>query len=210
MRILKLTSAAEKELLRARHDHDVGAERVAARIVGDIRRRGDSALFEWTKKLDGIDLRSEGVWISRREIASAAAQVDADFLRAVKHAAHNVRRVAEKQLPRPWTLEAQPGVTIGQVVRPIETIGCYIPGGRHALISTLVMTAVPATGLPPAACSTVSDLISPGSPSPLTAFAATSGCRAPRHAAVARTSKNCVEARRVMHSLSWSDRFGKF
>src|ERR1700736_3439138 len=105
MRILKLTSAAEKELLRARQDQDVAAERVAARIVGDIRRRGDSALFEWTKKLDGIDLRSEGAWISRREIASAAAQVDADLLRAVKHAAHNVRRVAEKQLPRPWTLD---------------------------------------------------------------------------------------------------------
>jgi histidinol dehydrogenase len=145
MRILKLTSAAEKELLRARQDQDVAAERVAARIVGDIRRRGDSALFEWTKKLDGIELRSEGAWISRREIASAAAQVDADLLRAVKHAAHNARRVAEKQLPRPWTLEVEPGVSIGQVVRPIETVGCYIPGGWNALISTLVMTAVPAT-----------------------------------------------------------------
>ena len=145
MRILKLTSAVEKELLRARHDHNVAEERVAARIVGDLRRRGDSALFEWTKKLDGIDLRREGVWISRGEIASAAAQVDADFLRAVKHAAYNVRRVAEKQLPRPWTLEVEPGASIGQVVRPVETIGCYIPGGRNALISTLVMTAVPAT-----------------------------------------------------------------
>jgi histidinol dehydrogenase len=145
MRILKLTSAVEKQLLRARHNHDVEAERVAVRIVGDVRRRGDLALFAWTKKLDGIDLRSEGVWISRREIDSASADVNADFLRAVKHAAHNVRRVAEKQLPRRWTLEVERGVTIGQVVRPIETIGCYIPGGRNALISTLVMTAVPAT-----------------------------------------------------------------
>jgi histidinol dehydrogenase len=145
MRILKLTSAVEKQLLRARHDHDVAAERVAARIVGDIRRRGDSALFAWTKKLDGIDLRDDGVWVSRPEMDSAAAYVNADFLRAVKHAVRNVRRVAEKQLPRPWTLEVEPGVSIGQVVRPIETIGCYIPGGRNALISTLVMSAVPAT-----------------------------------------------------------------
>jgi len=145
MHILKLTSAVEKQLLRTRHHHDVKAERVAVRIVGDVRRRGDSALFAWTKKLDGIDLRSEGVWISRREIASAAAHVNADFLQGVKHAARNMRRVAEKQLPWPWTLEVEPGVTIGQVVRPIETIGCYIPGGRNALISTLVMTAVPAT-----------------------------------------------------------------
>lgn len=144
MRILKLTSGVEKQLLRSRQNRDTTAERVAARIVDDVRRRGDLALYAWTKKLDGIDLRREGVWISRREIAAATSRVSADFLCAVKHAARNVRRVAEKQLPRAWTIEVEPGVTIGQVVRPIETIGCYIPGGRHALISTLVMTAAPA------------------------------------------------------------------
>ena len=144
MRILRLTTAVEKQLLRARQNGDTQAERVAARIVGDVRRRGDTALFAWTRKLDEIDLRTEGVWISRREIASAAAEVSREFRQAVKHAARNVLRVAEKQLPRPWTLEVEPGVTIRQVVRPIETIGCYIPGGRHALVSTLVMTAAPA------------------------------------------------------------------
>jgi histidinol dehydrogenase len=144
MRILKLTPAVEKRLLRARQHHDVQAGRIAARIVGDVRRRGDSALFNWTKKLDGIQLADEGVWIGRREINEAAARVGNDFLRAVEHAAKNVRRVAEKQLPRPWTMEVEPGVSIGQVVRPIETIGCYIPGGRHALVSTMVMTVIPA------------------------------------------------------------------
>jgi len=144
MRVLKLTSAVEKQLLRARQQRDVQGERVAARIVADVRRRGDSALFAWTKKLDGTNLADEGVWISRKEINGAAARVGRDFLRAVGHAAKNVRQVAEKQLPRPWTMEVEPGVSIGQVVRPIETIGCYIPGGRHALVSTLVMTAVPA------------------------------------------------------------------
>lgn len=144
MRIVKLTAAVEKQLLRARQQRDVPGERVAAGIVADVRRRGDSALFAWTKKLDGIDLADEGVWISRREIHDAAARVRTDFLQAVGHAAKNVRQVAEKQLPRPWTMEVEPGVSIGQVVRPIETVGCYIPGGRHALVSTLVMTAVPA------------------------------------------------------------------
>ena len=106
---------------------------------------GNSALFAWTKKLDRVDLAEKGVWITRGEIAEATAGVGADFLQAVKHAVRNVKCVAEKQLPRPWTIEVEPGVTIRQVVRPIETIGCYIPGGRHALISTLVMTVVPAT-----------------------------------------------------------------
>ena len=144
MRIVTLTVAVEKQLLRARQMRDVEAERVAARIVGDVRRRGDSALFAWTKKLDGADLRATGLWISHREIRAAAASVSIDFLRAVKHAARNVRRVAEKQLPRPWGMEVEPGVNIGQIVRPIETIGGYIPGGRYALVSTLVITAVPA------------------------------------------------------------------
>jgi histidinol dehydrogenase len=144
MRIVKLTPALEKQLLRARRHRDLQAERIAARIIGDVRRRGDSAVFAWAKKLDGADLHRDGVWISRREMAAAARSVSGDFVRAVKHASRNVQRVAEKQLPRSWTIEVEPGVNIGQIVRPIETIGCYIPGGRHALVSTLVMTVVPA------------------------------------------------------------------
>jgi histidinol dehydrogenase len=145
MRIVKLTPALEKQLLRARQHRDLEAERIAARIIEDVRRRGDSAVFAWAKKLDRINLRRDGVWISRREMSAAAQSVGEDFVRAVKHASRNVRCVAEKQLPRPWTIEVEHGLNIGQIVRPIETIGCYIPGGRHALVSTLVMTVIPAS-----------------------------------------------------------------
>jgi histidinol dehydrogenase len=144
MRIVKLTAAVERQLLKARQTRDAEALRVAARIVGDVQRRGDAALFAWTKKLDGVDLRRERVWISRREMTAAAKSVSAEFLRAVRHAARNVRRVAERQMPHRWTMEVEPGVSVGQMVRPIETVGCYIPGGRNALVSTLVMTATPA------------------------------------------------------------------
>jgi histidinol dehydrogenase len=144
MRILKLTAAVEKELLRARHERDREAERIAAGIIADVRKRGDAALAAWAKKLDGVDLRRSGVWISQREINAASKQVGPDFLRALRHAAGNIRRVAEKQLPRPWALKVEPGVRISQLVRPIEAIGCYIPGGRFALISTLLMAVVPA------------------------------------------------------------------
>ena len=144
MRILKLTATIEKQLLRTRLRHDAQATRVAARIIETVRRKGDAALFTWTKKLDGIDLTREGLWASRREMREARDAVNVNFLRALKHAADNIRRVAEKQLPRPWSLEVEPGVKIAQVVRPIESVGCYIPGGRHALISTLLMTVIPA------------------------------------------------------------------
>jgi histidinol dehydrogenase len=144
MRILKLTTAVEKKLLLARQRRDVEAERIAARIVRDVRRRGDAAMFGWAKKLDGVDARRDGIWISRQEMDAARKGVDANLLRAVEHAARNVRIVAEKQLPQEWTVGVEPGVRIGQIVHPIETIGCYIPGGRFALLSTLVMTVVPA------------------------------------------------------------------
>jgi histidinol dehydrogenase len=144
MRIRKLTGAVEKRLLAARERRDVQAERVAAQIIADVRRRGDAALSDWTKKLDGLGLARHGMWVSQREIEEAQESVSADFLHAVKHAIANVRKVAEKQLPRNWSMEVEPGVSIGQMVRPIETIGCYIPGGKATLLSTLIMTAVPA------------------------------------------------------------------
>jgi histidinol dehydrogenase len=144
MQIRKLTTALENQLLAARTRRDVKAERIAGRIVADVRRRGDAALFAWTKKLDGVDLRPTDVWIKRADIRQAIRKVDPNFIRAVRHAARNVRRVAEMQLPRPWSLQVEPGVNVAQLVRPIESVGCYIPGGRNALISTLVMTAVPA------------------------------------------------------------------
>ncbi len=144
MRIVKLTPAVEKKLLRARQERDAEAERVASEIVADVRKRGDAALFAWAKKLDGIDLRRESLWISESKIRAARRQVTVDFVRAVEHAARNVQCLAERQLPKPWTIEVESGVKISQVVRPIESIGCYIPGGQFSLVSTLIMTVVPA------------------------------------------------------------------
>jgi len=144
MRILKLTRRIEKWLLSRRARRDEKAHSIASEIVADVRKRGDSALFAWTKKLDHLNLARDGVWISRKEIRSAERRVSSEFLTAIKRAAKNVRSVVEKQIPRPWTFETEPGVRISQRVSPIESIGCYIPGGRFSLVSTLVMTAVPA------------------------------------------------------------------
>lgn len=144
MRVLKLTPGVEKKLLAARVSHDQEAQTVAAQIAADVRKRGDSALLAWARKLDGADLSAKNLWISQKEIRSAERNVSPDFLRAIRQAARNIRRVAEKQLPRPWSLEVEPGVRIEQRVLPIESIGCYVPGGQASLVSTLLMTAIPA------------------------------------------------------------------
>jgi len=144
MRILKLTSQLEKRLLARRAQSDEEARCVASEIVSDVRKRGDAALLAWTKKLDHADFGVKNLWISQKEIDSAKRNVSSDFLRAIRQAARNIRRVAEEQLPRSWSLEVQPGVRISQRVVPIESAGCYIPGGGSSLVSTLLMTAVPA------------------------------------------------------------------
>jgi histidinol dehydrogenase len=144
MRILKLTATTEAALMKRREGQDRDAHRAAARIVADVKRRGDAALDDWARKLDGVDVRGKSLWITRAETNAARKKVDREFIRAVEHAASNVGRVAEKQLPQAWSLEVEPGVNVAQVIRPIDSIGCYIPGGRLALFSTMIMTVVPA------------------------------------------------------------------
>jgi len=144
MRILKLTPRTEKWLLARRAQQDGEAQAVAAEIVADVRMRGDAALFEYTKRFDHTDPAEAGVWIAEKEIRAARKRVSAEFLKAIERATENVQRVAEQQLPQPWSIETVPGVKIHQLVRPIDSIGCYIPGGRFSLVSTLLMTVVPA------------------------------------------------------------------
>jgi histidinol dehydrogenase len=144
MRILPLTDATERKLLASRRASGRDAERVAARIVGDVRRRGDAALFAWTKRLDKLAMSSRNVWVSRAEMSAAHKSVSREFLAAIDHAAGNIRAVARRQKPQEWTIEVEPGVRAGQRVRAIESVGCYLPGGRFSLVSTLLMTVIPA------------------------------------------------------------------
>jgi histidinol dehydrogenase len=144
MRILKLTLEVEKELLAAHQVRDVQAERAAKEIVANIRKRGDAALFEYTRKFDNPEFVEGNLRIGEGEMRAARKRVSPEFLRAIRQASRNIRKVAEKQLPKPWSLSVERGVRIRHWVTPIESIGCYVPGGRFALVSTLLMTVIPA------------------------------------------------------------------
>src|SRR5579862_9895222 len=110
MRILPLTSKTQAKILGSRRDSSRSAERVAARIVADVRRRGDAALFSWTKRLDRLALSAKSVWVSPAEIAKATKSASPEFLEAVDHAARNIRAVARNQKPKEWTIQVEPGV----------------------------------------------------------------------------------------------------
>lgn len=144
MRIVKLTDTVASKFLVGRSMHDAAADRIAARILRDVRKNGDAALFRWAQRLDRLHLNRNSLWISRKEIRAARRNLSRELVRAIEHAARNIRRVAEMQRPRSWTITVEPGVRVGQRMTPLETIGCYIPGGRFSLFSTLLMTAIPA------------------------------------------------------------------
>ena len=144
MRILRLTKVVEEKILASRHRSDVAGERVASRIIKDVRRRGDAALFDWTRKFDRESVSAKNVWVSSAELSEATRSVSREFLKAVDHAVRNIRAVARRQKPQAWTIKVEPGVRVGQRVVPIESVGCYLPGGRFSLVSTLLMTAIPA------------------------------------------------------------------
>lgn len=128
-------------LLDRRPGRDVALERRVARIVEDVRRVGDRALLRFARRFDAL---AGEVEVSRREMTAAAARVPREVRTAIRTAARHLSRVSRRQVPQEWTVSPAPGVAITQRVVPLDRVGCYVPGGRHPLPSSLVMSAVPA------------------------------------------------------------------
>jgi histidinol dehydrogenase len=118
-------------------------EPAVRRIVNDVRRNGDRALRRYAARWDGLG-KTEPLRVTEAELREAWQKTGPGLQDAIKRAASNIRRYCEWQKPAEWQREIQPGVSVGQVVRPLESVGCYVPGGRYPLPSTLLMTVVPA------------------------------------------------------------------
>src|SRR5437870_8618409 len=112
------------------------------RIVGDVRRDRDRALRRYAQRWDGRD-ENQAAQVDPAEISSAWRQVSSEFRSALRRAAANVRQFAAWQKPKTW-IRTQNGISVGQIIRPLTSVGCYVPGGRYPLPSTLLMTVIPA------------------------------------------------------------------
>ncbi|PYY17799.1 MAG: histidinol dehydrogenase [Acidobacteria bacterium] len=117
-------------------------EKTVAKIVGDVRKKGDAALLRYSRKFDGV--AGTSFRVSQSEIDGSWRQVSSELRAALETAAENIRRFADWQKPLEWMRDVQSGVRLGQMIRPLESVGCYVPGGRHPLPSTLLMTVIPA------------------------------------------------------------------
>lgn len=119
------------------------AEPVARKIIADVRKGGDKALRKYAEKWDGLG-KGQPLRVTTEEMHAAWEGVSPELRDALKQAANNIRRFCEWQKPAEWMEEQQPGVRVGQVLRPLESVGCYVPGGRYPLPSTMLMTVIPA------------------------------------------------------------------
>jgi histidinol dehydrogenase len=111
--------------------------------VHDVRRNGDRALRRYAVEWDGLE-KSQSLRVPEAELREAWKNISPELKNAIKQAAENIRRYCEWQKPEEWRREIHPGVSVGQLIRPLESIGCYVPGGRYPLPSTVLMTVIPA------------------------------------------------------------------
>lgn len=138
--------AAEEALRMLERRGGVALESVmpaAIRIVKDVRKNGDRALLRYAAQFDGLP-GAESLRVKPTEMAAAWESIDRELRDALSTAAGQIRDFAQRQLPEPWSSSPLPGLTTGQLVRPLGCAGCYVPSGRHPLPSTLLMTAIPA------------------------------------------------------------------
>jgi histidinol dehydrogenase len=143
MRVLT-GKAAERAVakLETRASRLEGVEAAVRRIIHGVRRGGDGALARYATLWDSLP-KGTSLRVSPDEIAQAWRDTPAEIRDALKHAAANIRRFANWQVPRSWRRKISGG-ELGQLVRPLASVGCYVPGGRYPLPSTLLMTAIPA------------------------------------------------------------------
>jgi histidinol dehydrogenase len=113
------------------------------RIVTDVRKHGDRALLRYAAEFDGLADPSN-LRVAPEEMAAAWKAISPSMQRALSTAAGQIRKFARKQLPASWSASPITGLTTGQLVRPLGSVGCYVPSGRHPLPSTLMMTVIPA------------------------------------------------------------------
>ena len=148
MRIINLTQESKKNILNdllKRSPNNYGKfEETVNEILANVKANGDKALFEYTKKFDRYDLTAENIQVTRAEIDEAYTKLDAKLIEVIRKSAENIRAFHSKQLRNSW-FDAKPdGTILGMKITALEKVGVYVPGGKAAYPSSVLMNVVPA------------------------------------------------------------------
>lgn len=137
-----LPSSEAPKLLRRRAARFTEAENTVRPILDAVRTRGDKALLEYARKFDNLGRKT--VAVPGADLEAAASRLSREFKKAVHTSARNVAAYAKLQLPQAKKIQPAPGLKLSQIIRPLESVAAYIPGGRYPLPSTVIMTVTPA------------------------------------------------------------------
>ena len=141
IKIMKYGVVTEDEIFsRSSSSKDVSS--VVSSIIKDVQEKGDEALREYTKKLDGADISE--IEVSKEEIKAAADSMDIEFMRVLEKAASNIRKYHSKQVRNSFVMTEENGIVLGQKIVPVSVAGIYVPGGTAAYPSTVLMDTIPA------------------------------------------------------------------
>jgi len=148
MRIVSLTEDSIKDILSGILKRNPGQyteyEKTVNEIIGNVREKGDEAVFDYTKKFDKWDIDKNSIKVTEQEINEAYESFDSDLIEVMKRSAANITEYHKKQLQTSWIETKEDGSILGQKVTPIETAGVYVPGGKAAYPSSTLMCIIPA------------------------------------------------------------------
>lgn len=144
---MKLIKTSGKEFSRLYNRNYTCSKKITNRvskILDDIRREGDKALIRYTRVFDNVKLKPKQLKVSAREVNGAYQDIDPAFVNSLKIIIENVTKFYKRQLKKSWNIKDKEGVVLGEIIKPIESVGIYIPSGTAPLISTVYMTVLPA------------------------------------------------------------------
>lgn len=133
----------EQILSRSQLEHG-NVQEIVDEILADVRKNGDKAVFNYTKQFDKIDIDASNIKVSKEEIEYAYTQVSADLIRVIRRAAERIKDFHQKQKMNSWFEPNPNGEILGQLIRPLENVGVYVPGGKAAYPSSVIMNVIPA------------------------------------------------------------------
>ena len=148
MRIINLTNETKQDilssLLKRSPNNYSQYEQTVTEIIENVKANKNEAVFAYTKQFDGFDLNSQNIRVTEAEIEEAMASMDEEFIRVMEKSAANVREYHEKQKRNSWFDAKEDGTILGQKITPLEKVGIYVPGGKAAYPSSVLMNAIPA------------------------------------------------------------------
>ena len=148
MRIIELNSRTKRDildnLLKRSPDHYSQYEETVNEIIRNVKENRDQALFDYTRKFDGFSLTAENIRVTPGEIEAAYKELDPDLINVMRKSAENIRAFHVKQLRNSWFDARTDGTILGMKITPIERAGVYVPGGKAAYPSSVLMNVIPA------------------------------------------------------------------